>query len=530
MKPIYLDALHHHLSIKEVVLASRGSSKGTYPFIALSEAAQRRLSEHRFGLEKAIERKKIMYGVNTGVGSKKGVVVPAEQILRYQRHYIRAHSTGIGEPFPEEVVRAAMVLRVNSFTRGNSAISLKLCQAILEFYNRGIIPVIPQQGSVGSSGDLAPLAHLGAALMGLPEQEVWYNGKRVSAAQALKEAGIEPLQLGAKEAMGLTNGATFSLALAVLDYYDAVRLFDKANLVMALSLEAIRGEMNAFDERIHQARNLRGQILVAKTVREAVKGSQRVTEEIRNKKLVDGQRVDDGVLAPRVQDAYSFRCHAQVAGSVWHTLEYVRHILSAEINASTDNPLVFKVDDHMNEFDVLSGGNFHGEPIAHAVDFLKIAIQSLANISNSRFYALLSSHSSYGLPNDLAGPTNKEANTGLMILQYSVASLVSENKVLCHPASVDSIPTSAGQEDYVSMAPIAARHARQVIKNTYAVIAAELIAACQGISLTQEALDEPSLGEVTGKFYDEFRLIVPMIDDDKFLHTIWQKAIAFLKK
>ncbi len=528
MKPIYLDAVHHNLSINEVVLAARGEN-GFYPHISLGIEAEQRLLDHRRGVELAIQAKKIMYGVNTGVGSKKGVVVPERDILLYQKHYIRAHSTGIGEPFAPEVVRAAMVLRVNSFTKGNSGISLELCRSILQLYNHNIIPVVPQQGSVGSSGDLAPLAHLGAALIGLPEQNVWYNGQCMPAPEALKLANIEPIQLGAKEAMGLTNGATFSLALTILDYVDALHLFGMANLVMALSLEAIRGEMNAFDSRIHEARNHLGQILVAKDIRSFLAGSQWVTEETRNKKLNGENKENDFPPKPRVQDAYSFRCHAQVAGSVYQVLEYTRSILEAEINASTDNPLVFKVEGKDDNFDVLSGGNFHGEPIAHAADFLKIAVQSLANISNSRFYALLSSHTSYGLPNDLAGPSNREVNTGLMILQYSVASIVSENKVLCHPASVDSIPTSAGQEDYVSMAPIAARHLRQVVENTYKVVAAELIAACQGISLVQETLDNPSLGKVTAKVYHSFRQLVPMIDDDQFLHTIWQQAISFLK-
>ncbi len=535
MKPISLDALNRGLTIEEVVLAARGQIEGQghlYPQIVLATPAKERLRRHRQGLLDAIKAQKIMYGVNTGCGSQKGVIIESDEILRYQERYIRAHSTGIGKPFPKEITRAAMLLRVNSFTNGNSAMSLGLCETILDMLNKDVVPLVPQQGSVGSSGDLAPLAHLGAALIGLPEQKVWYQGKIHSAPQALYLANIKPIRLGAKEAMGLTNGATFSLATLLLAYYDARKLFTLSNLVMAMSLEAVRGEMDAFDSRIHRARKHSGQIKVAAQIREYLKDSEWVTPAVRHIELPDEhkERFEDGEPKPRVQDAYSFRCHAQVAGSVLHTLDFVEQIIANEVNASTDNPLVFRLPEK-DDFDVLSGGNFHGEPLAHAADYLKIAIQSLANVSNARFYAMLSPHTSYGLPPNLAGQSERDLNTGLMILQYSVASLVSENKVLCHPASVDSIPTSAGQEDYVSMAPIAARHARQVVENTYAVVAAELIAASQGIALVVKKLNFPRLGKFTARLYQNLRNWVPaMMAQDRYLHADWKRVIKLLKE
>jgi len=536
METILLDG--HHLEISQVVLTARGRHLGSnfkYPNVELTEAVKSRILEYRQGIQDAIKRNETMYGVNTGCGSKKGIAIPESEIIAYQQHYIPAHCTGFGEPYPAEITRAAMLLRVNSFAKGNSGISLELCEKILELLNKNVIPVVPQQGSVGSSGDLCPLAHLGALITGLDGQYAWYQGKKIPVAEALEASDTKPLQLGAKEAMGLTNGATFSLATAVLAYHDAVILSQQSNITMAMSLEAIRGELNAFDSRIHEARNHKGQVDVSFDLLTILEGSERVTSICRDIDLDDESvhlypqdHPKAGKKIPRVQDAYSFRCYPQVAGSVLQTLEYAGNVLKNEINASTDNPLIFSGDKN-GTYDVLSGGNFHGEPIAHVCDFLKIAIQSLANISNSRLYALLNAHTSYGLPDDLSGPINKDLNTGLMILQYSVAALVSENKVLCHPASVDSIPTSAGQEDYVSMAPIAARHLRQVVDVTYGTIAAELLGACQGISLTQEKLGNPKLGKTTSIVYNEFRKIIPEMDDDRFLQSDWSQAIEFIK-
>ncbi|MDD4289798.1 MAG: aromatic amino acid lyase, partial [Patescibacteria group bacterium] len=506
-----------------------------FPQVELSPECREQLKLFSSGLAEYMKTHPV-YGVNTGCGSRKSMMIPQEEIVNYQKHYIPAHCVGYGDPFAPEITRMAMILRANSFARGNSGIRLELCEKILEVYNAGIVPCIPQKGSVGSSGDLCPLAHMSAVIIGLPEQEAWYNGETLSAPEALQKAGVEPIELGAKEAMGLTNGSTFQLAMLVLAIYDSRRLYKYANIAAALSLEAIRGEQAAFDKRIHEARGQEGQIIVAEEMLRMLHGSKRSTHEAREvcldaeEKTKKSHTTEDGEKkwVPRVQDAYSFRAHPQVLGTVLANMDYVQKIIEAEINASTDNPLVFKRED--GGYETRSGGNFHGEPLAQAADFLKIAIAQVANISDRRFFAMLIPEASYGLPADLAGKS--ELNTGLMILQYTTAALVSENKILCHPAVVDSIPTSGNQEDYVSMGTIAARHLRIVVDNSYAVIAAEILAACQGISLTEEQLKKygvSDLGAVTSRAYDMVRKVLPVMDDDRYLSKDLYTIIELLK-
>lgn len=522
-----------HLTTAQVVHAARGNGDEQhrdYPLVKLTPDAAKTLKEFRQGLEVCAKKGKPIYGFNTGCGSRKNIIIPPEEIEAYQRHYIPAHCVGVGQPFPEEIVRAAMVLRVNSFAKGNSGVRLELCQAILDLYNKGVIPYIPEKGSVGSSGDLCPLAHMSAVLTGIiANQKTWYKGQLLSAPAALLEAGLKPIVLQGKEAMGLTNGATFILAMGLLATYDAVRLLVYSNIAQALSMEAIRAEKNAFDPRIHLSRNHPGQQYIAEQILKLTEGSERMTETCRMVDLA-GEVVKhdiNGKKLSRVQDAYSFRCYPQVAGSTYEWINRIEEILGREINASTDNPLIFRNPKDPNDFNSLSGGNFHGEPLAHACDMLKIVVQSLANISNSRFYALTKPTCSYGLPADLAG--NSELNTGFMILQYTVADLVSKNKVLCHPAVVDSIPTSGDQEDYVSMGSTSARNALEVVENSYAVIAAEILAACQAISLTQKDLGNPKLGRGTLRAYEMVREVVSVMDDDRYLHTDHHLVINLLK-
>lgn len=519
-----------------------------YPLVVLSDGAENkneidpednavlRINAKRLGLEERMKAGDIIYGVNTGCGIKKGTIISDEDIIAYQKHYIPAHCVMMGDYFSEEVVRAAMVLRVNSFATGFSAMRLETCEKILEFYNKGIIPCVPEQGSVGSSGDLAPLAHVAAALTGLEGQKVTFmpgefSPKPIEIAKALKLAGVKPLVLEAKEAMGLTNGSTFTLALGVLAIDDAEKVFDFSDLATALSLEAIRGELNAFDPRLIGLRKHSGAELVAQNIRNLVKGSERMTAKAQFVKLTDEtkKKKENGDLVPRVQDAYSFRAYAHVAGSAFAAFKYAREVFDNEINAATDNPLVFQKED--GSFEALSGGNFHGEPLGQAADFLKIALQQLANISDRRFYALTMSSTSYGLPSDLMGQSHPTLNTGFMILQYSTASLVSENKVLCHPSVVDSIPTSANQEDYVSMSTTSARHLRRVVKNTAYVIAAELLAAAQGISLSEKTLEKngcAKLGIVTGRAYEMIREVIPAMDNDRMLNLDWEKMVELM--
>jgi histidine ammonia-lyase len=523
------------MNIQDVVLAARGykhEKRHCYPVVTVNPESKYDLRLFREALEKRIQAKDIIYGVNTGCGIKKATVISDDEINAYQSHYIPAHSVGVGEFFPEEIVRAAMILRVNSFVLGHSGVRVELCEKILELYNKGVIPCVPSQGSVGSSGDLCSLAHISAALIGLKEQKVFFEGKTMSAPKAFKKANIRPIELRAKEAMALTNGSTFILALGLLAVYDAEILVKVANVAAALSLEAIRGEIDAFDHRIHEVRKNSGSITVAKTIRELCTDSERMSKESQNICLPSEKSIKkydkDGKPLPRVQDAYSFRAHAQVLGSVVEAFEFCKKVFEREINAATDNPLIFQED---QDFRAISGGNFHGEPLAQAADFLKIALQQLANISDRRFYAMTMPSTSYGLLPDLIGPNKADLNTGLMILQYTTAALVSENKILCNPSVVDSIPTSANQEDYVSMGTTSARFLRKVLENTTYVVASELLAASQGISWTEEDLGQLSkLGQGTKKAYEFIRRHVSAMDDDRFIRKdvlkIKQKVIT----
>ncbi|MFA5154980.1 MAG: aromatic amino acid ammonia-lyase [Patescibacteria group bacterium] len=536
MKPktkIVLDG--HSLTLEDAVAIARGSfdhqGNKIYPFISLDPTASQILKEFRTGLESRIKAGDVIYGVNTGCGDRKGVAIPTEEIDDYQAHYIPAHCVGFGQPFPEEIVRLAIILRVNSFVLGHSGVRLELCEKLLEIYNKGVIPFVPEQGSVGSSGDLCPLAHMSATILGIPGQKAYQNGVLMEATDALRLAGIEPITLRAKEAMGLTNGSTFTLAIGLLVLHDVKKLISFSHFAAALSLEAIRGEKAAFDPRIHEARNNPYSIEVAKLILELTKDSQRMTDESRHFCLPAEAKIKK--YTPRVQDAYSFRGYPQVAGPVIKNLQYAYEVFIAEMNAATDNPLIFKIEQEgePDRFETLSGGNFHGEPLAHAAAILKLGVQGLANISDRRFYALTMPSTSYGLPDDLAGSVKNELNTGFMILQYTTAALVAENKILCHPAVIDSIPTSANQEDYVSLGTIDARYLLKVVNNTYGIIAAELLAAAQGISLTEDELKIvrcDQLGEKTGLIYKNIRQIIPATLEDRYLYSDFQKMYKYL--
>ena len=555
MKKIILTG--HTLTLKEVVMIAHGYQKvpgeHQYPLVVLSDTvenineidptdnAKERIRNLRQGLEARIAAGDTIYGVNTGCGVKKGTAIPDAEIDSYQKHYIPAHCVMVGNYFPESVVRAVMTLRVNSFATGCSGMRLETCEKMLEYLNKGIIPCVPEQGSVGSSGDLAPLAHVAAALIGLEGQMVLIPTQMmpdkvrrpIPIQEALDIMNVEPLVLKAKEAMGLTNGATFTLALGLLAIYEAEQLFNYSDLAAALSLEAVRGELSAFDPRLIGMRNHKGSDKVAETIREYVAGSERISKKAQFACLTHEHKKikENGDLMPRVQDAYSFRAYPPVAGSAYHAFLYAKEVFEDEINAATDNPLIFQKED--GSFETLSGGNFHGEPLGQAADFLKIALQQIANISDRRFYALTMPATSYGLPDDLSGKVNVDLNTGLMILQYTTASLVSENKVLCHPSVVDSIPTSANQEDYVSMSTTSARNLRKVLDNTFFVIAAELIGATQGISLSEDDLEKAGcnkLGKVTGQAYKIIREAIPVMTEDGRMLSVDLNTMVNLMK
>lgn len=516
-------------SLETAALIARGYwEEGVhhYPVIELAPGIPEKLREFRVGLEKAGEARAI-YGYNTGCGSRKCVMIPHEEIDAFQAHYIPAHCVGFGNPFPEEVVRLAIALRVNSFTHGHSGVRVELCEALLALYNRGVIPFVPEKGSVGSSGDLCPLAHVSAVIIGLEDQEAWFGGALRSAPDALRLAELEPIVLKGKEAMALTNGATFTNALGLLATHDAMQALQHGTIAAALSLEAVRGEKGAFDERIHKARRHEGEQEVAAAILDLTAGSVRMTDACRRMALHDEHKKHDPSdgLIPRVQDAYSFRCWPQVAGPALQLLQQAEEVFVNESGAATDNPLIFREVD--GSYTPISGGNFHGEGLGHALNAVKLAMQSVAGVGDRQFYALLDPCHSYGLPPDLAG--SSELNTGLMIAQYLTAGLYAEGMVLAHPAVASSVPTSAGQEDYVAMATIDGRLCRELVENTTAVVAWHLIAAAQGISLTDAALESPALGRGTAAAFRLIRETLPAMDDDRYLrkdHLLMLKLMA----
>jgi len=457
-----------------------------------------------------------IYGFNTGVGRLKNWRVPLARMREFQQLLINAHAAGTGDPFPEDVVRAVLLLRLNANARGHSGVRVELLDRLIEMLNAGIHPVIPRQGSVGASGDLAPLAYVAAVLMGQPQAQVIRTGGAVSAESAFREASVEPtFELEAKEALALVNGSTVSLAVAVLASHDANTCSETGDVALALSMEAMRCELAAFDERLHAARPHLGQVTTARRVRRLLAGSERCSTLGRSITLDDEIRV--GTLTQRVQDAYSIRCAPQVHGPVRDALEYVRTILTVELNSATDNPLIFADSDGIG-FHVLSGGNFHGQYLAQATDILSIALTDLGSISERRAARLLDPTMSYGLPFNLVGK-EPGLNTGFSIAQCTMAALTTENKSLCWPASVDSIPTKSNQEDHVSNSTWCARKATLIVDNVCVIIAIELLLAAQAISITESQLGGLRLGDGTKAAYDLIRREIPAaLGADRWLH------------
>jgi len=484
------------VTVNDVIDVARKSFK-----VLLDSKAVFKIEKSRRAVEKITRRKQAIYGINTGFGSFKNKQINENDLDLLQENLILSHSTSVGKPFSEEIIRAALFIRANTLAKGNSGIRRKVIELLIEMLNKKIHPVVPRKGSVGSSGDLSPMSHLCLALIG--KSEVFYQGKRISAKEAFQQAKIKPIRLKAKEGLALINGTTFMTAIGALAVYDAEKLCEEADKNGALALEALRGSSKAFSELIHLTRPHRGQILSAKMIRKFVKNSTMVEDT-------------------HVQDQYSLRCIPQVHGAARDAVDYVRDKIEIEINSSTDNPLVF-CDKQI--ITILSGGNFHGTPISIAMDFLAIAVAGLANISDRRLASMLDSNHNNGLPGFLT--SNGGLNSGLMIWQYTTASLVSENKVLSHPASVDSIPTSANIEDHVSMGTIAARKAMEVINNTYFVLAIERMAVCQAIDF--RLMQKLSLGEKTRGFYNEVRKIVSFSENDQLLGSYVNLIVKKLK-
>jgi histidine ammonia-lyase len=427
------------------------------------------------------------YGVNTGFGRFVSKSIPEELTQELQLRLLRSHACGVGDPYPDEVVRAAMLLRANALAKGNSGAHVATVELLLECLNRGVLPLVPSRGSVGASGDLAPLAHLALPLVG--EGFATVDGEMLAGADALARAGLEPVRLQAKEGLSLINGTQFMAAQGALGLVRARRLTRAADCACALSLEALQGSRNSFIPQVHALRPLRGQGASAANVL----------------RLLDESAINEAHRwCDKVQDAYSLRCAPQVHGAARDLLDYVEYTVGTELNAATDNPLVL-VDDEM----LVSAGNFHGQPLAFALDALAMAVSELANISERRVERLVNPNLNEGLPAFLTADGG--LNSGFMIPQYVAASLVSENKSLCHPASVDSIPTSAGQEDHVSMGNASGLKAWQVLANSEHALAIELLAAAQAVEFLAPL--EPGVG--ARAVYRFVRAVSPRLHDDR---------------
>jgi len=439
------------LTIDDVVHVARQCEK-----VELSAPARQRIAAARKVVDDTLAAGIVAYGISTGFGALKNKTISPQDQQQLQKNFLSSHAVGVGSAFSEDVSRAILLISANGFCLGHSGVRLQTVQTMLELLNRGVHPIIPEKGSVGASGDLAPLTHMAQVLTG--NGDASYQGKRMSASEALQAAGITPLTLEAKEGLGLSNGTAAMTAVGALAVHDAQTLAETADVSAAMSLEALMGTDAAMDERIHSAKAHPGQQAAAAHLRQLTKNS----EIIASHKDCD-----------RIQDAYSLRCIPQVHGASRDAIAYAKQVVETEMNSATDNPLIFP--DGM----ILSGGNFHGQPVALAMDFLGIAVAELGNISDRRTFRLVDPKLNEGLPAFLIQDSG--LNTGYMIVQYTAAALVSENKVLAHPASVDSIPTCANQEDHVSMGTIASRKAAQIIDNVQHVIAIEALCAAQAL-------------------------------------------------
>ena len=496
------------LTLDDLVAIARSDAK-----VMLDEDAFMRMQASRSVVERCVDEQLVRYGITTGFGKFCNVVISKEDNAILQKNLIMSHACGQGSPFPRETVRAMMVLRANALAVGNSGIRPRVVQQLIDMINADIVPIVPEKGSLGASGDLAPLAHMALVLIGLGE--AFYKGERMSGSKALALAGLHPVTLEAKEGLALINGTQAMTAVGALAVYDAFNLYKTASLASALSFQALRGIVDALDPRIHELRRQRGQVECAADMRRLVEASALTTRQ--------GEQ--------RVQDPYVLRCIPQVHGASLDAIRYVIGIIENELNAVTDNPLIFphaeiaqglrgSEDKSADPGDIISGGNFHGQPIALAMDFLGIASAELADIGERRIERLVNPALSEGLPAFLT--TSGGLNSGFMIVQYAAAALVSENKVLAHPASVDSIPSSANQEDHVSMGTIAARKASSIVENAQRVIAMELAAACQALDLRAIQMGiqmiEPKLSPRTAPAYRVIRSVVARLDGDRVMY------------
>ena len=482
------------LTLEELIKVARGNC-----LVEISKEAIKKVAQSRDYVENLIKDGKVVYGITTGFGKFSNIVISKDQVELLQESLIRSHACGVGNHFPEEVVRAIMLIRLNASVKGYSGIRIETLHTLAEMINKRVHPAIPEKGSLGSSGDLAPLSHMVLVLMG--EGEAYYENKLMSGREAMALAGIKPVRLTSKEGLALINGTQVLTAVGAIATYDAINLMKYADISAALTFEALRGITAVFDEKIHAVRNHKGQMDCAKNLARILEGSGLTTKE--------------GEI--KIQDSYSLRCLPQIHGASKDAIDYVLEKVNNEMNAATDNPLIFA-----EEGQVISCGNFHGQPMALAFDFLGIALAELANSSERRIERLVNPSLSE-LPAFL---TEKGGiNSGFMIVQYTAAALVSENKILAHPASVDSIPSSGNQEDHVSMGTIAARKAYEILKNARTVIAIEMMTAAQAVEFT----DPGKLAKGTKEAYRLIRAQIPRLKEDRIMYPDIEKSIEMIR-
>ena len=494
MKKIYID--EENLSLEDLIAVTRGFAQ-----VEIEEEAKDKINRSRQLVEQFVEEERVIYGITTGFGKFCNVLIGKDEAKDLQRNLIMSHSCGVGDPLTEDIVRGVMLLRINALSKGYSGIRLSTIDTLVAMLNKGVHPIIPEKGSLGASGDLAPLSHMVLVMLG--EGEAIYKGERMTGKLAMDKAGIETIDLTSKEGLALINGTQVMTSIGAHTVYDGINLYKTADIVASLTLESMNGIVDAFDERIHIIRNHKGQVDTARNFNRILEGSEMTSRQ--------------GDL--RVQDAYSIRCLPQIHGASKDAINYVRQKVEIEMNSVTDNPIILEENG-----DVISGGNFHGQPMALSFDFLSIALSELGNVSERRLERMVNPALSEGLPGFLTEEGG--LNSGFMIVQYAAAALVSENKTLSHPASVDSIPSSANQEDHVSMGTIAARKARDILDNSRKVLSMELLAACQAIDLR----GKKNLGKGSEIAYEIVRERISKIDKDLIMYKEIDKSEEILKE
>jgi histidine ammonia-lyase len=487
------------LELKDVADVARN-----FRNVSISEDLLEKVKKSLAVVDKAVSEGKIVYGVTTGFGALSEKIIPKRDVEKLQRNLLLSHSAGVGDPLDKETVRALMLLRANTLARGYSGVSPNTLELLISMLNKQLHPVVPRKGSVGASGDLAPLAHVAATMIG--EGKVEYKGKIMPSREGLELANLNPVKLGPKEGLALINGSQLITAIGSLTVYDSENLLKASQIATALSLEALNGRLDAFDQRIHAVRPHSGQIAVADNIRRIVEGSQILSE----------------IASKKVQDPYSLRCSPQVIGASKDAIGYSRKVIDVEINSATDNPLVFAEDG-----EILSGGNFHGQPLAIAMDLLAIALCNIGNICERRIARMIDEKLSGGLPAFLLRKRGEEGlSSGFMIAQCTAASLTAENRSLSNPSSVNSIPTSANQEDHVSMGLTAATKAREILKNVEYIVAIELLCAAQG--LETRGAERSGLG--TSEAYRTVRNVAPSLEKDVELSPLIEATACLIHR